>query len=37
MAGVASERLREAKGADADAVAGYIREVREELERESQT
>ncbi len=35
MAGVASERLREAKGADADAVAGYIREVREELERES--
>ena len=35
MAGVASERLRKAKGADADAVAGYIREVREELERES--
>ncbi len=35
MAGIASERLREAKGTDADAVAGYIREVREELERES--
>ncbi len=34
-AGIAAERLREAKGdADADAIAAYIREVREELERE---
>jgi hypothetical protein len=33
-AGVAAERLRSAKGADADAIAAYIREVREELERE---
>lgn len=33
-AGIASERLRKAKGADADAIAGFIREVREELERE---
>jgi len=35
-AGVATERLRAAKGGQADpsAVAAYIREVREELERE---
>jgi len=33
-AGVAAERLRVQKGADADAIAAYIREVREELERE---
>jgi Domain of unknown function (DUF6457) len=33
-AGVAAERLRAANGADADAIAAYIREVREELERE---
>ncbi len=33
-AGVAAERLRVAKGADDDAIAEYIREVREELERE---
>ena len=33
-AGVAAERLREAKAEDADAIAGFIREVREELERE---
>jgi hypothetical protein len=33
-AGIAAERLREAKGADAEAIAAYIREVREELERE---
>ena len=32
-AGVAVERLREAKPEDAAAVAAYIREVREELER----
>ena len=31
-AGIAAERLRDAKGADADAIAAYIREVREELE-----
>ena len=36
-AGVASERLRAAKGADAQAIAAYIREVREELEREANT
>jgi hypothetical protein len=35
VAGIAAERLRQAKGADADAIAAYIREVREELERES--
>ena len=35
-AGVAVERLRGAKDMDADLVAAYIREVREELERESQ-
>src|SRR3954467_8531867 len=34
-AGVAAERLRIAKGADDVAVAAYIREVREALERES--
>jgi hypothetical protein len=33
-AGIAAERLRAAKGADAEAIAAYIREVREELERE---
>ena len=33
-AGIAVERLREAKPADAEAIAGYIREVREALERE---
>ena len=33
-AGVAAERLRVAKGADDAAIAEYIREVREELERE---
>jgi hypothetical protein len=34
-AGVAVERLRQAKQMDADAIAAYIREVREELEREA--
>ena len=33
-AGVASERLRAAKGADATQIADYIREIREALERE---
>jgi hypothetical protein len=33
-AGVAVERLRQAKQIDADAVAAYIREIREELENE---
>ena len=33
-AGVAIERLREAKDMDAEAIAAFIREVREELERE---
>ncbi|TMF75613.1 MAG: molybdopterin-guanine dinucleotide biosynthesis protein MobA [Chloroflexi bacterium] len=33
-AGIAVERLREAKTADAEAIAAYIREVREALERE---
>ena len=33
-AGVAAERLRAASGADTDTIAAYIREVREELERE---
>lgn len=33
-AGIAVERLREAKALDAEATAAYIREVREELERE---
>jgi hypothetical protein len=36
VAGVATERLRASKGAgDPAAVAAYIREVREELEREA--
>ena len=34
-AGVALERLRQAKQIDAEAIAAYIREVREELEREA--
>ncbi len=34
-AGVAVERLREAKPEDAEAVAAFIREVREGLEREA--
>jgi hypothetical protein len=34
-AGIAAERLRQAKAEDADAIAALIREVREELERES--
>ena len=33
-AGLAAERLRSSKASDPDAVAAYIREVREELERE---
>jgi len=33
-AGVAAERLRVAQGADAARIAAFIREVREELERE---
>ncbi len=33
-AGMATERLREAKPEDAEAIAAFIREVREELERE---
>jgi hypothetical protein len=33
-AGMAAERLREAKGEDAEAIAGFIREVREALENE---
>ena|SRR5687767_1425647 len=33
-AGIAAERLREAKALDPEAVAAFIREVREELERE---
>jgi hypothetical protein len=33
-AGIAAERLREAKAEDAEAIAGFIREVREQLERE---
>ena len=35
MAGIAAERLRLSKGADADDIASLIREVREELEREA--
>jgi len=35
MAGIAAERLRQAKRSDAEAIAAYIREVREELERDS--
>jgi hypothetical protein len=34
-AGMAAERLREAKAEDGEAIAAFIREVREELERES--
>ena len=34
MAGIAAERLRQAKRSDAEAIAAFIREVREELERE---
>jgi len=34
-AGVAAERLREAKPDDAEAIAALIREVREELERDA--
>ena len=33
-AGVAVERLRQAKAEDSDAIAALIREVREEIERE---
>jgi hypothetical protein len=35
MAGIAVERLREAKPEDSEAIAAFIKEVREELERES--
>jgi hypothetical protein len=35
MAGIAAERLRMSKGADTEAIATMIREVREELEREA--
>ena len=36
-AGVAAERLRASKGSvDPDAAAAYVREVREDLEREAQ-
>jgi hypothetical protein len=35
-AGVAAERLRVARGADAAAIAAFIREVRKELEREGE-
>ncbi len=34
-AGMAAERLREAKAEDPEAIAAFIREVREELEREA--
>jgi hypothetical protein len=34
-AGIAIEKLRQAKHIDAEAVAAYIREVRDELEREA--
>jgi len=34
-AGIAVERLRDAKDVDAEAIAAFVREVREELERES--
>jgi hypothetical protein len=34
MTGIAVERLREAKTEDNEAIAAFIREVREELERE---
>ncbi|TMC46996.1 MAG: hypothetical protein E6J23_01110 [Chloroflexi bacterium] len=32
-AGIAVERLREAKDVDAEAIAAFIKEIREELER----
>jgi len=35
MAGIAAERLRQAKRSDAETIAAFIREVREELERDS--
>ena len=35
MAGIAAERLRQAKGSDAEEIAAVIREVREELERDA--
>jgi hypothetical protein len=35
-AGIAAERLRVARGADAGAIAAFIREVREELEKEGE-
>ena len=35
MAGVAAERLRVAKDADPATMAGFIREIREALERDS--
>jgi len=34
-AGIAAERLRVAKGADHGTIAAFIREIREEIERES--
>jgi Domain of unknown function (DUF6457) len=34
-AGMAAERLQEAKPEDAEAIAAFIREVREQLEREA--
>jgi phosphosulfolactate phosphohydrolase-like enzyme len=34
-AGIAAERLRSSKDADPEAIAAYIREVREALEREA--
>jgi hypothetical protein len=36
-AGIAVERLRSSEGADAEAIAAYIREVRQALEREAPT
>jgi hypothetical protein len=36
-AGIAVERLREAKPEDVESIASLIREVREELEREATT
>jgi len=35
MAGIAAERLRLSKGADADDIASFIRDVRQELERDA--
>src|SRR6267378_4801212 len=37
MAGIAAERLRQAKRSDAEAIAAFIKEVRCELEREATT